>query len=107
MLQAFDGKVNLPKTPLKLNEHSGKESNMLFAFSEQNWGAATRQLMERVKKRTVAQITSIINDACKTLLPVSKCKAPVSSTVTKVNQYGDICQSYHSAVHCKHHCSLF
>jgi hypothetical protein len=85
MLQAFDGKVNLLKTPLKLNEHSGKESNMPFAFSEQNWGAATRQLMERVKKCTVAEITSIVNDARKTLLPVSKHEAPVSSTVTKVN----------------------
>ena len=66
---------------------------MSFAFSEQNWGAATRQLTERVKKRTVAEITSIVDDARKTLLPVSKREAPASSTVTMVNQYSDICES--------------
>ena len=80
---------------------------MSFVFSEQYWGAAMRQLTERVKKRTVAEIMSIVNDACKTLLPVSKREAPASSISTKVNQYGDICESYHLAVHSKHHCSLF
>ena len=66
MLQSFEGKVNLPKTPLRLNEHSGKESSMQFAFSEQNWDAATGELMERVKKRTAAEIVSIVDDARKT-----------------------------------------
>ncbi|KAI6100816.1 hypothetical protein EDD16DRAFT_1448330, partial [Pisolithus croceorrhizus] len=31
------------KTPLKLNKVSGKESSTALAFSEQNWGACTRQ----------------------------------------------------------------
>ncbi|KAN0090764.1 hypothetical protein V8E55_004330, partial [Tylopilus felleus] len=36
-LQAFkSNNPQVPKTPLKLNEYSGKESNMVFAFSDQN-----------------------------------------------------------------------
>ena len=93
MLQSFEGKVNLLKTSLGLNEHSGKESSMKFAFSEQNWGVATRELMERVKKRTAAEIVSIVDDACKTLMLVSKREAAVTSTVTVVGQYGCICES--------------
>ncbi|KAN0094916.1 hypothetical protein V8E55_003203, partial [Tylopilus felleus] len=59
-LQAFkSNNPQVPKTLLKLNEYSGKESNMVFAFSDQNWGEATRTLTARVEKRTDSEITSI------------------------------------------------
>lgn len=73
---------------------------MSFAFSEQNWGVATRQLTDRVKKRTVAQIALIINDARETPLTlISKREAAATSTVTEFDQYCDICASYCSPVH--------
>ncbi|KAN0091448.1 hypothetical protein V8E55_005014, partial [Tylopilus felleus] len=63
-LQAFKSNNSwVPKTPLKLNEYSGKESNMAFAFSDQNWGEATRTLTARVEKRTDSEITSIVDAA--------------------------------------------
>ena len=57
---AGTGKISILKTPLRINEHSGKESSMAFAFSEQNWGTATRKLTERVKLRTASQIAAIV-----------------------------------------------
>ncbi|OAX35368.1 hypothetical protein K503DRAFT_657982, partial [Rhizopogon vinicolor AM-OR11-026] len=39
------------KTPLKLNKATGKESNSTMAFSELNWGTATRDYYLSIKKR--------------------------------------------------------
>ncbi|KAF8424795.1 hypothetical protein L210DRAFT_879295, partial [Boletus edulis BED1] len=104
MIEALGGKIAVPKVPVKVNEQSGKESSMSFAFSDQNWGVATRSLTERVKKRTASQITAIVNDASKTLMtlgagPGKHETSESSSTVnTQGNQYADICKSDHFAV---------
>ncbi|KAF8551141.1 hypothetical protein OG21DRAFT_1499313 [Imleria badia] len=71
MVQALEGKNAIPKVPVKVNEQSGKESNMSYAFSDQNWGVATRSLTERVKKCTPDQITAIVNAARETIMTLS------------------------------------
>ena len=71
MIKAVEGKVSVPKTPIKLNEDSGKESHFVFAFSDQNWGLSTRKLMERVKKHTAGQIVAIVEVAENTPLTLA------------------------------------
>ncbi|KAH7917948.1 hypothetical protein BV22DRAFT_1025439 [Leucogyrophana mollusca] len=39
------------KTPLKHNKATGKESGSGLAFSEANWGAATRSYMKAIERR--------------------------------------------------------
>lgn len=91
------GKTSMLKTPLRMNEHSGRESSMAFAFSEQNWGTATRRLTERIKKRTASQISAIVQDAREAPLTLgSKSDAPTMGTMS--DQYGDICKFYFYAV---------
>ncbi|KAI5991906.1 hypothetical protein EDD15DRAFT_2135288, partial [Pisolithus albus] len=38
------------RTPLKLNKTSGKETSAALSFSEQNWGACTRQYFMSINK---------------------------------------------------------
>ncbi|KAI6017639.1 hypothetical protein BKA83DRAFT_4026399, partial [Pisolithus microcarpus] len=38
------------RTPLKLNKPSGRETSTALSFSEQNWGACTRQYFMSVNK---------------------------------------------------------
>ncbi|KAF8546158.1 hypothetical protein OG21DRAFT_1528015 [Imleria badia] len=94
MLQAFKGNNN-PKMPTKLNEHTGRDSNMAFVFSDQNWGEATRMLTTRVQKRTASEITSIVDAAQKALLPMaSKSEVSASSSAPVISVYMSICKSY-------------
>ncbi|KAN0079860.1 hypothetical protein V8E55_009426 [Tylopilus felleus] len=88
-LQAFkSNNPRVPKTPLKLNEYSGKESNMVFVFSDQNWGEATRTLTARVEKCTDSEITSIVDAAQKTpLFTASKSEASASSSAPTISIY--------------------
>ena len=74
---------------------------MAFAFSAQNWGASTRKLTEWVKKRTVGQITMIINEAQSAPLTLSPKReaGTCASAGTKDDRYGDICKSYHATIH--------
>lgn len=102
MIQAFEGKISVPKTPLKMNEHSGKESTMAFAFSEQNWGVATRKLTEQVKKRTIGQISTIIEEArqAPTNLGNKREVATFSAfSGESSNRYAEICKSYCTVIH--------
>lgn len=101
MILAFEGKITTPKTLVAVNEYSGKESTMAFAFSAQNWGASTRKLTERVKKWTVGQITMIINEAQSAPLTLSPKReaGTCASAGTKDDRYGNICKSYHATIH--------
>ena len=94
MIKAVEGKVGVPKTPIKLNEHSGKESHFAFAFSDQNWGPSTRKLTERVKKRTAGQIVAIVEAAENTPLTLAARREVASSATvtTEDNPYNDICK---------------
>jgi hypothetical protein len=98
-IQAMEGKNSVPKTPVKRNEHSGKESHFALAFSDQNWGSSTRMLTERVKEHTASQIASIVEKAQETPLMFAGSKRDAGSSGTSastVNPYCDICKSSHS-----------
>ena len=51
------------KTPIKANKASGKESASTFVFSEQNWGACTRQYSVSVTKCTSVALHEIVAQA--------------------------------------------
>ena len=94
-IQAIEGKNGVPKTPVTLNGHSGKESHFALAFSDQNWGSSTRLLAERVKKRTPSQIAAIVEEAQKTPLTYTS-KRDAGSAATSsmlIDPYADICKS--------------
>ena len=95
MIKAVEGKGIMPKTLIKLNDHSGKESNLAFTFFDQNWGASTRKLTERVKKHTASQIAAIVKVAQKTPLTWAPRQegASLAMVTTKDDQYNDICKS--------------
>lgn len=102
-IQAFEGKVAVPKTPLKVNEHSGKESTMALAFSAQNWGTPARVLTERVKERKVAEIALIIEEArnaaitlCPTVHEGGSSTAATESG-DRYRRYANICKSDYAA----------
>lgn len=63
VIKAVEGKNGLPKTPVKMNEQSGKQSNYPFIFSDLHWGSRMRKLTKRVQKRTDLQIMAIVEDA--------------------------------------------
>ena len=56
MIEAFEGRFGVPKTPVKVNEHFSRKSHLTFAFSNQNWSQSTRMLTEIVKKCTSSQL---------------------------------------------------
>lgn len=73
---------------------------MAFAFSEQNWGLATRKLTERVKKRSVAEIAIIIDEARNAPLTFGiKNESAASAAVSETDVYDDICKFYHATMH--------
>ena len=89
-----DGK-NAPKTPVKLNEHSGKESHFALAFSDQNWGKSTRLLTKRVEKRTASQVTAIVEEARRTPLTFLQrgASSSASASAIAIDPYAHICKS--------------
>lgn len=95
MIKAMEGKNGLPKTPVKMNEQSGKETNYPFTFSNLRWGSRTRKLTERVQKRTDSQIMAIVEDAQKVKLTFASREATVAS---ELDRYNDICKSIHSEI---------
>ena len=89
-----DGK-NALKTPVKLNEHSGKESHFALAFSDQNWGKSTRLLTKRVEKRTASQVTAIVEEAQQTPLTFLQrgASSSTSASTIAIDPYAHICKS--------------
>jgi hypothetical protein len=57
------------KTPLKLNKATGKESSSALAFSEQNWGACTRQYYISVAKHANTTLSEIVTMANALIVP--------------------------------------
>ena len=94
MIEAFEGRFGVPKTPVKVNEHFSR-SHLMFAFSDQNWGQLMRMLTEMVKKCTYSQIEAIVWDAQMTpLILASKHVALASlSPMMTANPYDDIYKS--------------
>ncbi|KAN0084601.1 hypothetical protein V8E55_008105 [Tylopilus felleus] len=78
-----DGK-NAPKTPVKLNKHSGKESHFALVFSDQNWGKSTRLLTKRVEKHTASQVMAIVKEARRTPLTFLQCGASSSASASTI-----------------------
>ncbi|KAG6377812.1 hypothetical protein JVT61DRAFT_14586 [Boletus reticuloceps] len=99
MIGELEGKAGTPKLPMKLNEHSGKESSLAFAFSDPNWGSATRKFTERVKKRTAAQISTIIEAAHNTSLSlITKRNSSCAMDTATSDAYDNICKSIYVVV---------
>ena len=97
-IQAMEGKNSVQKTPVKLNQHSGKESHFALAFSDQNWGSATRFLAERVKQHTADEIATIVQTAQDTPLTFAASKHNAGSSesgpsTSAKNPYCNICKS--------------
>ncbi|KAI6112329.1 hypothetical protein EV401DRAFT_2074806 [Pisolithus croceorrhizus] len=57
------------RTPLKLNKSSGKETSTALSFSEQNWGACTRQYFMSINKRNNAALKEIVVSASAFVAP--------------------------------------
>ena len=101
-IQAMEGKNSTLKTPVKLNQHSGKQSHFALAFSNQNWGSSTRLLTKRVKEHPASEITAIVKKAQETVLTFVGSKrdagssASGPSTMGIDDPYRNICKSAHS-----------
>ena len=95
LIKAMEGKNRLPKTPVKMNEQSGKETNYLFTFSDLRWGSRTRKLTERVQKCMDSQIMAIVEDVWKVKLMFTSREATVAS---ELNRYNDVCKPIHSEI---------
>ena len=56
MIKAEEGKRGVPKMPLKLNEHSGKESHFVCAFSHQSWVQRQESSQKRLRSAQQAKL---------------------------------------------------
>lgn len=84
--------------PVKLNKHSGKESALPHAFSDQNWGSVMQKFTEWVKKWTAAQIAAIIDVAQGTLLTLTaKHDVSWAEGTAMSDAYNEICKSTYTA----------
>ena len=54
-----NSKGKLAKTPHKHNKSTGKESSALLAFSEANWGSATRAYMKSINRHGTELVSSV------------------------------------------------
>ena len=69
MIKAEEGKRGVPKMPLKLNEHSGKESHFVCAFSHQSWVQRQESSQKRLRSAQQAKLRPLSKQQKRLLWP--------------------------------------